>query len=83
MAIKNLDEAAQVVKLYTDLKNAQAYAKQWADTVISIQKQLAAMQEFTQNVSPAELEYVNDSMAVSDVYSKAIPTPPDAVVPVV
>lgn len=79
MAIKDLDQAAQVVKLYADLKQAALYAKQWADSVVGIQAQINALPDYGINADAAQKQYVATLSTISDTFSKAVPIAPDVV----
>lgn len=80
MSVKDLDGAANAVRLYNDLVQATLYAKQWADTVMGLQAQLLANPLYVQSASPADVQFLSDASAVSDAYAKAIPAAPDRVV---
>lgn len=81
MAIKDLEQARIVARLYDDLKQATIYAKQWADTVVNIEKQLGVMPEYLNNVSPDESEFIDSAKNISDTFAKAIPVSPDVLKP--
>lgn len=76
MAIKDLDQAALVVKLYSDLEIANVNAKAWTDQVMKIKNQLAEMPIYRENASAADIAFCDNSYTASDVFDKSVPTPP-------